>query len=166
MNQNPSHTHTNLVDRWPTTHAKPKPRPQTTAKKKKNLHQSTTYNPKSKSVIEPTIHGHNHQTMAISSPQSSDHNHRWTIIIDEPQSANHKEWREKKEVREKRERQKRERAMRWIKKIFFIFLFLQSSYSMVSKMRLYYSWMLKILRISIFNVKVFLSFEVLKMLKK
>ena len=132
-------------------------------KKKKNLHRSITYNPKSKSVIGPTIHGHNHRTMAISSPQSSDHNHRWTIIIGEPQSANHREWREKKEVREKRERQKRERAIEVNKKdFFFIFLFLQSSYSMVSKMRLYYSWMLKILRFSIFNVKVFLSFEVLK----
>ena len=50
------------------------------------------------------------------------------------------------------------------KKVFFFF-FLQSSYSALSKMRLYCSLMLKILRFSIFNVEVFLLFEVLKMLK-
>ena len=42
---------------------------------------------------------------------------------------------------------------------------LASCYSRVSKMRFYCSSMLKFLRFSIFDVGVFLSFDVLKMLK-
>ena len=62
----------------------------------------------------------------------------------------------------------RERKRKRKKKYIYIYIYLKtlaSCYSRVSKIRLHCSSMLKFLRFSIFDVAVFLSFEVLKMLK-
>ena len=46
-----------------------------------------------------------------------------------------------------------------------IYIFLQSSYNELLLITVHYSSMLNFLRFSMFDVSVFLSFEVLKMLK-
>ena len=73
------------------------------------------------------------------------------------------EKRKESKAERERERERKERkAERERKKILKT---LTSCYSRVSKMRFYCNSMLKILRFSIFDVGVFLSFDVLKMLK-